>query len=279
MPHLRSPIPLPGRAFRLSRRCLPALIALPLLARGAKAAGDGSLAGVVERGRLRVLNGPTMAVPAEARGAGRRVHDSFNAAIAQRLAEELGVGCDLVVMPPTGTLPALIRGEGDVALPALLSPRNASRVLLAQPHAIMDAVILSASPRRLRGPESLAGLRVGLLASHAQAFGDDAGIPAAALVSRVPDLSAMEDALLAEEVEAALLPTPQARALAARNPGAGLSPRFTLRTFTYAPALRFGAHDLLRAINASLAEMLHDGELAALFRRETGLPLPPMAPL
>ena len=81
------------------------------------------------------------------------------------------------------------------------------------------------------------------------------------------------------EATATLLPAPQARALVARNPGSGLAARFALRPFTYAAAVRFGDHDLLRAVNACLADALHDGRLAALFRRETGLVLPPLAPL
>lgn len=256
---------------------LPAL-ALPRRAQ-AQADGDGSLARARQRGRLIALNGPAMALPAEARGAGYRLHDPYNAAVAALVAEELGLGCEVIVQTSAGMLPALLSGDADFALPTLLTRLNASRVMLSHPHAILDAVILSALPRRLRGPEALAGLRVGLLEDHAVAFGNDAGLPDHALVSRLADLPRLEDALLARDIEAALLPAPQARALVARNPGSGLSARFALRPFTYAAAVRFGDHDLLRAVNACLAEALHDGTLAALFRRETGLSLPPLAPL
>ncbi|NGM20502.1 transporter substrate-binding domain-containing protein [Roseomonas stagni] len=220
-----------------------------------------------------------MALPAGPRGSDEALRDPFNTSVATLLADQIGVACEIVPKPATGAIPALMGGEGDIVLPTLLSRRNAGRVLLAQPHAILDAVVISALRRPLRGPDMLAGLRVGLLASHAFAFGDDAGIPHHAVVTRLPDLATLEEALLAQEVEAALLPMPQARALASRNPGAGLSPRFTLRPFTFAPALRFGEHDLRHVVNAALAEALHDGTLAALFRREIGLPLLPLAPL
>lgn len=274
---------MPGPSSRPLRRrvlfqlALPALL-LPFRAH-AQADGDGSLARPRSRGRLIVAIGPAMALPAEPRGAGYRLHDPFNTAAAAMIAEELGMVAEVIALTGTGMLPALLSGQADIALPALLTRRTASRVMLSHPHAILDAVILSALPGRLRGPDALAGLRVGLLESHAYAFGRDAGLPGHALVSLLPDLPAMEEALLARQVEAALLPAPQARALVARNPGSGLAARFALRPFTYAAAVRFGDHDLLRAVNACLADALHDGRLAALFRRETGLVLPPLAPL
>jgi polar amino acid transport system substrate-binding protein len=274
---------MPGRSPRPFGRRVLLPLALPFLLPAprahAQADGDGSLARARARGRLLVLNGPAMALPAEARGTSYRLHDPYNAAIAALIAEELGLACEVLFQTGTGMLPALLSGEADIALPTLLTRLNASRIMFSHPHAMLDAVILSALPRRLRGADSLAGLRVGLLESHALAFGNEAGLPDHALVTRLADLPALEEALLAREIEAALLPAPQARALVARNPGSGLSARFTLRLFTYAAAVRFGDHDLLRAVNGCLAEALHDGRLAALFRRETGLPLPPLAPL
>lgn len=280
-----SPTTLPGPSLRPLRRralfplALPALFQPALAQAQARADGDGSLARPRSRGRLIVLNTTAMALPAEARGASYRLHDPFNTAVATRIAEELGLVCEVMTQAGPGLLPALLAGEADIALPTPLTRRTARSVMLSHPHAILDAVILSALPGRLRGPEALAGLRVGVLEASADAFGQDAWLPAHALVSLLPDLPAMEEALLARHVEAALLPAPQARALVARNPGSGLGARFALRPFTYAAAVRFGDHDLLRAVNACLAEMLHEGTLAALFRRETGLALPPLAPL
>ena len=253
---------------------------MPFLTRGAGASiGDGSLDRVVRRGRLCIITSLLMAPPEAQPGAVGAPQDRYHIAIAEMIAAELSVGLDVVSEPdPDRFIPRLLQGDVDVIMPALVSRMVATTMLLSRPYAALDAAILGPRTPRRRA-SGFDGRRIGVLASYARAFGASLPVPNHAVQVAYPSLAAMEAALLAGEVEAVMAPSLQARGIIQRNPGVDLAIHFTLATFTYAAGVRFGAHDLLLAVNACLAEGIHDGEIAALFRRETGLTLPPLAPL
>lgn len=241
--------------------------------------GDGSLDRVARRGRLSVITSLLMTLPDTAPGTTRVPQDRYTLAIAEMIATELSVGLEMVFEPdPDQLLPRLLASDADLVLPALVTRVIASTLLLSRPYAALDAVILGPRTPRLRA-SALVDRRLGVLATYARAFGPHLPLPAHARQVVYPTLAAVEQAVLAREVDAAMVPSVQARAIVQRNPGADLAAHFTLGTFLYAAGARFGAHDLLRAVNACLAEGIQDGEIATLFRRETGLHLPPLAPL
>ncbi len=84
--------------------------------------------------------------------------------------------------------------------------------------------------------------------------------------------------LLTQELDAIIVTSVMADAMQRYIPEAGLRVQGALTTSLFGGAVAYGGHDLRRALNLLLDQLRMDERLAALFRRETGLPFNPPDP-
>jgi ABC-type amino acid transport substrate-binding protein len=278
---LRLPSSSPRLPVRHSRRVLIGTIAVALASPAlATHTGDGSLARVTDRGRLRVITGLAMTPPGPP-GTDGRVTDRFNTAVAELIATQLGVSLELVEESSAGRpISRLVTEDIDLLLGAPVTRPVASRLMLSAPYARLDMVVIAPRLPRIREPEQLVGKRVGLMANFINAYGNTLPLPLDVVAVPFRDMQQLEEALRDSRIDAALMPGIIARGIAARSTMTGpLAIHFVAASLAFAAGVRFGAHDLLHAVNSSLSEALLHGELPALFRRETGFTLPPIPPL
>ncbi len=251
----------------------PLLLAVPARAQ----AVDVSLTDVVRRGALRVSIGfwaadflpqPNEAAP--------RMHDRFHTGMAQMIATRLGVRLEVQEAEQSGDGVRRLRdGVADLTLAPPISRGMLRQIMFCTPHIAMDLVLLArGQPDGSRRRPGLPDLRMASLA-----------VLAATLVERSPPgrLPQIETVsapwpllrrLLGGEVDGIIVTSLMARAAIRRFPDAGLRVQETLLTCVFGGAVAYGAHDLLRALNAITDELVQDGSLDALFRREAGFPLP-----
>jgi hypothetical protein len=226
-------------------------------------------------GRIDVAIGPSLAlISSDAANVAMRLADPFSEAVAGLIAAKLGVRLFLApVDGPFQSLELLLSGEVDLVLPPLMMRPLLRRVMFATPHGEIEAVVIGAGPMRLRAPAQLAGRDVAVLSGLAAALTDQAeGAGMAMRVLPLENILQVEAALRAGVVTFAAVLRHQGRQLLARNPALGLREHFVLNRFAFAPALRYGAHDLLRAVNLALADAQHDKLIAPLFENFAGLP-------
>jgi ABC-type amino acid transport substrate-binding protein len=262
--------------IRPSRR---ALLAAPLLLAGPAGAQpvDASLTSIMRRGALRVSIGFWAADFLPQEGASEpRMHDSFHHGMAQWLGTRLGVRAEIEPAPGSGQgVQRLLAGQVDLALAPPISREMLRRVMFCTPHVAMDLVVVA---RGLPGPyrrrSALLGLRLASLTTLAAALTERSAPGTLPAIQAVTAPWPLLRALLDGRVDGIIVTSVMARTIIRRFPEAGLSIQNVLLSSVFAGAVAYGAHDLLRALNAITDELLQDGSLDALFRQEAGYPLP-----
>ena len=255
----------PGR-----RALLAAPFLLPFAAQAQRL--DDSLTGVVRRGVLRVNIGYWTATFLPQPGPGEaRMRDGFHEALARQLAQQIGVRTELLAARESGDgSRRLDLGEVDLTLAPPVTRSMLRRLMFCAPHVGMDLVILTRAPQEAgRARPRLDTMRLGALTVLAEALADRGALTGMMPVA-TPWL--LMDHLLEGRLDGAVVPSVMADSAQRHFPGAGLRVQQTLSTAAFAGAVAYGAHDLRRAINLAIEQLLLDGRLAVLFRRETGVP-------
>jgi ABC-type amino acid transport substrate-binding protein len=256
------------------------LLAAPFLVPAAvhAQAADDSLTGLARRGALRVNIGTWTAGFVSQPGTDEpRMRDGFHEGMARQIAQQLGVRAELVPAQRSGDgMRRLLAGEVDLALAPPITRVTLREIMFCSPHLAMDLVLLGhAPPTGERGRPNLDGMRLGALEMLVPALTDRRVLVSVMPVQTPPELARR---LLDGALDGIIVTSVMADAAQRRFPEAKLRVLRALTTAVFAGAVAYGAHDLRRAINTVTDQMLADGRLAALFRRETGLPFNPPAP-
>lgn len=230
---------------------------------------------IIAQGRIRFGCGIWMArLPLPQAPSDAPVEDPFHAALAAHLAATLGLRHSFD--PPSRafeTMRRVVAGEVDVALGPMLNRLTARQLMFTPPYAELETVILSAHIARRRRLADWRGLRLGLqegYVAHLANLGFDLE---EARAQPFPELPALEEALLRGDLDALITTNVTARNIMARHPGRGFGIRTSLTAHLHGAAVRFGEHEMLRAITIALHAAREDGTLARLFEQHAGAPL------
>jgi ABC-type amino acid transport substrate-binding protein len=248
----------------LSRRALIGALA------AAPASAD-TLAGLQRRGEIRLgLHVDDTAMAADPIGRGPL---GLAASIGRLLAEGLDLRPRFHASSGASHVEMLLRDEFDVLInPVPMNIPMAREVMFASPYARLELVIVAPRARRLSSLHDLAGQRVGLIGGRGQHL-----LVAGSLVNMVEPVLAADWRELAELMAAGgcdallVLNHHAERIIQAMQ---SVEEKLHLGSLWVAPALRYGAHDLMRVINAQLLVLRETGLLAELHRSFLHLPLP-----
>ena len=266
----------PAVARATRRAVLAAAFLLPAAASAQTV--DDSLAGVVRRGVLRVNIGYWTAsfVPQPAPGE-PRMRDSFHEALARQIARQFGVRAELLPARESGDgIQRLNSGAVDLALAPPLTRSLLRQIMFCAPHAMMDLVVLGRTPPEgERARPRLDAMRLGTLSVLAPTLADRG-----ALTSMMPVATPwlLMEHLLEGRLDGVIVTRVMADSALVHFEGAGLRVQQAITSAAFGGAVAYGAHDLRRAVNLAIEQLLLDGSLAALFRREMGLPFNPPYP-
>lgn len=249
---------------------------LPLLAAPAQAHGhDLAWRDILARGRIRFGCAVWMAqLPVPPVPPPEPLGDPFHAALAMEIAGLLGLRYS--VEPPTRAFVMerrVLAGEVDVALGPMLNRLTAREMMFTPPYAELETVILSAHAARRRRLADWHGLRLGLQEGHVAHLSSLGFELEQAGAQAFPGAAPLEAALLEGRLDAVIATNVTARNIIARHPDRGFGIRSSLTPHLHGAAVRFGEHELLRALTSVLHAVREDGTLARLFERHTGAPL------
>ena len=197
--------------------------------------------------------------------------DGFDIALAQRIADDLGVELQLRDIAFAGLPDALALGQIDLALAAIsMTAERASDVAFSMPYFVTEEAFLARSDFTLAGPLASADLqdvRIGveegtLFVDYLTKLLVDTGrLPARSLI-RYTDLDLAIADLAGERLELVLMGAPTAKTYVQQGKVAVVEQgSFPQR---YAVALAPGQTLLQEQVDATLNAMRNDGSLAAL---------------
>ena len=269
----------PADAPGMGRRALLAApFLLPAAAQAQAQTLDESLSGIARRGVLRVNIGYLTSSFVGAAGAeAPRLRDGFHEGLARLIARELGVRAAIITARESvDGIGRLLAREVELALAPPITRNLLRQVMFCAPHLGMDLVILARTPPEgERARPRLDAMRIGTLNVLVPAMTDRGAL---ANVMAVGTPSLLVGHLLEGRLDGAVVSSVMADSALRHFQGAGLRVQQSLTSATFAGAVAYGAHDLRRAVNLSIEQLLLDGRLADLFRRETGRPFFPPYP-
>jgi ABC-type amino acid transport substrate-binding protein len=246
-----------------------------LLANGA-ARADGSWEAVRRAGKLRAGLTPEGSPLASRTRTG--APDGLAVAVAEMLAHGLGVGLELVVAGPHGgRLAELEGGQYDILMTAPpIGLAAASRMMFTDAFAAVRVVLVAPRERPLSTLRDLEGLRVATRVDLPFRPLPDGLRRIRFTTVAAQDAAAARSCLARGECEAAAVPEDVARQLVGADPR--LEEKLPLGIDWFGAALRYGDHDLHRAVTQVLRIAAAEGVLQVLHRAYMGQALPDWRP-
>lgn len=203
--------------------------------------------------------------------------DGSEIATSRQLAKDLGVELELVQVPATGRIPALLAGRADVAISSLsITLERAKTVMFANPHGALSIVITAPAAVVIKSAADLAGKRIGITRATLEEATVPKIAPQGANIVFFDDIAATIQALISGQVDGAGMSAFAAKSVADRNPDKKIENKFTVTTAYYAAAVRPGDFELVRWIDTWVFINTQNGTLAAIYKKYTGVDLPPL---
>ena len=203
--------------------------------------------------------------------------DGSEIATARQLAKDLGVEVEFVQVTAPNRIPALLAGKADVAISSLsITLDRAKTVMFANPHGALSIVITAPADTNIRSAADLKGKRVGLTRATLEEATVPKVAPEGTNIDFFDDIAATIQALLSGQVDAAGMSAFAAKSISDRNPDKKLENKFTVTTAYYSAVVRPGDFELLQWINTWVFINTQNGVLADIYKKYTGVDLPPL---
>ncbi|WP_431301568.1 transporter substrate-binding domain-containing protein [Sediminicoccus sp. BL-A-41-H5] len=198
----------------------------------------------------------------------------FDVAIGRILAEGLGVRPVFHNVPPSERIGRLRAGEGDITANVTVTTADARLVLLTSPVTRADIVLASSVRHVIRRPAELEEHAVGVLGGAGLEGAVAETLPMKTRLQVYDTRADLATACAQGLVEAVVLRRPVMTRFLTDYPGLGLTHRFILTRRWMSVGVRFGEHDLLRALNSLIFLARTGGRLAALSELILATPQP-----
>jgi polar amino acid transport system substrate-binding protein len=200
--------------------------------------------------------------------------DGFDADIAKALAKAWGVKAEIVPVTGPNRIPYLLTGKIDMLVASLaITPERAKQVAFSDPYAGIRIVVYGKKSAAVKDPADLKNVTVGVARASTQDVSLTAIAPPGTRISRFDDDASAVQALISGQVDVIGAATPVVGEIEKIAPGQFES-KLTLREQVHGIALRPGQDELLKAVNAFIAEQQASGALNATFKKWLGTDLP-----
>jgi polar amino acid transport system substrate-binding protein len=203
--------------------------------------------------------------------------DGSDVAVARQMAKDLGVELEFVQVPSTGRIPALLAGRADVTIASIsVTTDRAKTVMYCNPNGALSIVILGPKGTQVQKPEDLVGKRIGITRATLEEATVPKMAPQGTNIVWFDEIGATIQALLSGQVDAVAMTAFAGKAVADGNPDKQIEPKLTVTTAFYGPIVRPNDFELRQWINTWIFLNTQNGTLAALYKKYTGLDLPPL---
>jgi polar amino acid transport system substrate-binding protein len=203
--------------------------------------------------------------------------DGSDVAVARQMAKDLGVEIEFVQVPSTGRIPALLAGRSDVTIASIsVTADRAKVVMFCNPDGALSIVIFGPQSVAIKTPADLVGKRIGITRATLEEATVPKMAPPGTDIVWFDEIGATIQALLSGQVDAVAMTSFAGKAVADGNPDKKIETKLNVTTAYYAPIVRPGDFELRRWINTWIFLNTQNGTLAAIYKKYTGLDLPPL---
>jgi len=251
------------------------LAALPVLVAAPPAGADSTLDRILKEKKLRVAidvgNPPFGILDKDGQP------DGSDVAVARALAKDMGVELEFVQVPSTGRIPSLLAGRADVTIASIsVTTDRAKAVMYCNPNGALSIVIFGPKSTAIATPADLAGKRIGITRATLEEATVPKMAPPGTNIVWFDEIGATIQALLSGQVDAVAMTSFAGKTVADGNPDKQIENKLTVTTAFYGPIVRHDDFELRQFINTWLFLNGQNGTLAAIYKKYTGLDLPPL---
>jgi len=203
--------------------------------------------------------------------------DGSDVAVARQLAKDLGAEIEFVQVPSTGRIPALLAGRADVTIASIsVTTDRAKAVMYCNPNGALSITIFAPQSVTIKTPADLVGKRIGITRATLEEATVPKMAPEGTKIVWFDDLASTTQALLSGQVDAASMTAFAEKSVSDANPGKHLENKLLVTTAFYGPIVRPGDFEIRQWINTWLFVNARNGTLATIYKKYTGIDLPPL---
>lgn len=202
--------------------------------------------------------------------------EGIDVEVAQLLAKYMGVQLEIVPVTSQNRIPFIVTGKADLVMATLtVTPERALQIWFSNPYAAQESIIMAPAASNITSFEDLRGKKVSVVRGAIQGPMVERLAPGSNLMRFDNDATTIQ-ALVTRQVDATatgfLIPDQTNR----QQPGQNFEKKLSLGWQHLAIGLRRGNTDLLRWVNTFVYHTRNNGELAAIFKKYSGVDLPPL---
>src|SRR5258707_4122342 len=251
------------------------VIALPAMLTAPRASAESTLDKILKEKKIRIAidvgNPPFGVLDKDGQP------DGSDVAVARQMAKDMGVELEFVQVPSTGRIPALLAGRADVSIASIsVTTDRAKTVMYCNPNGALSIVIFGPKATSIKTPADLVGKRIGITRATLEEATVPKMAPQGTNIVWFDEIGATIQALLSGQVDAVAMTSFAGKAVADGNPDKQIETKLPVTTAYYAPIVRPGDFELRQWINTWIFINTQNGALAALYKKYTGLDLPPL---
>ena len=203
--------------------------------------------------------------------------DGSDVAVARALAKDLGAELEFVQVPSTGRIPALLAGRADVTIASIsVTADRAKAVMYCNPNGALSITIFAPQSVKIATPADLVGKRVGITRATLEEATVPKMAPEGTKIVWFDDLASTTQALLSGQVDAVAMTAFAEKAVSDANPAKKLENKLLVTTAFYGPIVRQNDFELRQWINTWIFLNTRNGNLATIYKKYTGIDLPPL---
>jgi polar amino acid transport system substrate-binding protein len=203
--------------------------------------------------------------------------DGSDVAVARQMAKDLGAEVEFVQVPSTGRIPALLAGRADVTIASIsVTTDRAKAVMYCNPNGALSITIFASQSVKIKTPADLVGKRVGITRATLEEATVPKMAPEGTKIVWYDDLASTVQALLSGQVDAAAMTAFAEKTVSDANPAKQLENKLLVTTAFYGPIVRPGDFELRQWINTWIFINSRNGTLATIYKKYTGVDLPPL---
>ncbi len=155
-----------------------------------------------------------------------------------------------------------------------ITPERAKAVAFSIPYGTLKAAVFGPKSVDIKSMADLKGKRIGVARGNVMDIELSATAPEGTIFQRYDDEATSNAALLAGQVDAIGIPDHTGVLLAKQNPDKQLETKFITRLSPYGIGIRRNDPDLQRWINTFVFFHKNNGDLARIYEKWVGSPLP-----
>jgi polar amino acid transport system substrate-binding protein len=195
--------------------------------------------------------------------------------VATKIAADLGVEPELVIVSGANRIPTLLAGKADLVIATLgITPQRAQVVALSSPYVSFDQYVIAPKDKAVKSIEDLKGVRVGVTRGTLQDDQVTRRAPKGTQIMRFEDDATTIQALLSGQIDATAFGKIVTDDLIKKNPSANLENKFELFAVAASIGVRRNEPDLLRWVNTWVFFHKQDGWLDETHKKWLGEALP-----